>query len=379
MSIDEHEHCVNHIVQVAFKMQLLIRGVVTTTSMTHQTFPVNDNSRKGIAQQATTDILAQNIVVRGVPFISAESVRGLIRRAAGDVVFDILKAKKQKISRNLYLSLVRGAFSRRGLESGGATIDQLIRSYSHTFAGLFGGGAWMLRSAFRMEKDLLPILQSTIDLFPACVRAHAVDVRPADLLTLKVMAPRDDFARLPRQAQENVENLDAAYTEHMSTKVQQSAAKKEDASESKDDLDNFGMVECIIPGTPLYFGVRGDHLTEAQAGLLVTAVFLWCIRNGLGGGNARGRGTFAPSLSLEIDGKLVTSQLVIGDAPDLKLSDDPVVKLLVDAMKAALEVEAASESLNAVYPTEIRSKTDKPAKKGKKGETSPEEDHAAEA
>lgn len=349
-------------------MNIVIRGAVTTTSVTHQTFPVNDNSRKGIAQQATTDLLVQGVLLRRVPFVSAESVRGLIRRAASDVVFDVLKSKEQKISRNLYLSLVRGAFSRRGLESGGATIEQLIRAYSHTVAGLFGGGAWMLRSAFKMENDLLPILQPAAYLFPEAVRSHAIDVKPADLLTLKVMAPRDDFARLPRQAQEVVADLPAAYTEHMATKVQQSAAKKEDASEGKDDLDNFGMVECIIPGVPLFFGVRGDHLTDGQAGLLITAVLLWCARNGLGGGNARGRGTFKPSLALEIDGKRVTDQLVIGDAPDLRLSDDPAIRKLIEAMEASLDVDATPEVLGSVFPTEVRSKTDKAAKK-KKGDS----------
>jgi CRISPR type IV-associated protein Csf2 len=355
-------------------INVLIRGVVTTTALTHQSAPADRGQSKG--QCMKTGVIGQGGSVL-VPYITANSVRGLIRRAAGDVVLERLVKAKAHIPRNLYLSIVRGAYARTGVNAGGATYTQMLDAAHHTFAGLFGGGAFMYRSPLRFERDLLPILETTRGLFPLDVQPFAVDREPWQLIQKTMMAPRDDFARLPAMAREVVEDVEAAYTEHMLTKVQQNEVKAADETATKDDLDNFmGEIEHIIPGVPLFFGISATGVTESQAGLLIYALHRWANRNALGGASARGRGSFTPSLSLYIDGVQVTSNLLVGDAPLLSIADSPRIAELLKACDKALDVDATAASLESVYPTVVKEEKDKAKKKGKG--TKAEEPSAAE-
>jgi|GEM_PF-2606487 len=338
-------------------MNITIRGALHTTSFVHQTAPSGRGEAKGKCMK--TSVIGREGLVRNVPYVTANSVRGLIRRAAGDVIFDTLKSKNEKINRNLYLSIVRGSYARSGVNASGATYPQLIKAADHVFAGLFGGGAYMYRSTMRMDADLIPMVSELEPVFPRDVLHLIKDVPVWQLIESTMMAPRDDFARLPSIAREIVEDVEKAYTDHMMTKVEQREAKNvaKNAGEEavKDDLDNFmGDIECIVPGTPLYFSLSAQGVTEAQAGLLLKAVQAWANRNALGGGSARGRGAFKPALALTIDGDLITEHLLDGDAPNLHLSAHETISRLITALDEALTEDASQASLAAVYPSEIK-------------------------
>lgn len=342
-------------------MQLIIRGVATTTALTHQTAPES----KGL--QMKTQIQTPNGMLRGVPYITANSVRGLIRRAAATLVLEQLEKTHGFISKNLYLSIVRGSFGRTAINAGGLTFSQAVKSAQHPFAGLFGGGSFMLRSPWRLERDLIPVITSTAPLLPRSVQHAALScTRPEDLLAFSLMAPRDDFARLPEGARGVIADIEAAYADHMANKLAQSAAKKGDDSLSKDDLDNFAMTECIVPGVPLYLGMTTQDITPAQTGMLLSGLLIWARKNALGGGSARGHGSFIPNLSLTIDGKKITDDLLTGDAPELLLAD---CKEINDCLKACgddLEATVSAATLEYVYPSDAEKKEAKIKKlKGK--------------
>ncbi len=345
-------------------VQLVIRGVVTTASLVHQTSP----SEPGM--QIKTNVITSAGLVRGVPYITANSVRGMLRRAAADVLLERLAESKSRIHRSLYLSIVRGAYARTGVQAGGATIEQMLAASAHVFGGLFGGGGFMHHSNFDLKSDLLPVAQGTKDFMPADVQARAIDEDASKLLTMAVLAPRDDFATLPPMARAVVADLESSYSEHMATKVDQAAASKaakDSASEkvSKDDLNNFAMTECIIPGVPLYFNITTGSITEAQAGLLLQGVHRWANHNALGGGSARGRGSFVPSLALLIDGQHITENLLIGDAPLLTMAEHPRIEALVNACNSSLITDATPESLSVVYPIEVGKAKEKAKKAAK--------------
>jgi CRISPR type IV-associated protein Csf2 len=340
-------------------MQLLIRGAVTTAAHTHQTSPDSPGT------QLKTNVMTLTGLKRGVPYITANSVRGMIRRHAARVLFRVLIKAGATISRNLYLSIVRGSFARSGMQAGGATYTQMVAAAHNTFAGLFGGGAYMYRSLFRLESDLMPILFHNRALLPLSVQPFAIDAEPRDLTVAMPMAPRDDFARLPAEARDLVSNLPQSYNEHMATKAQQSAAKRADEAASTDNLDNYTITECIVPGVPLYFSISTDELTKAQAGLLLLAVASWANKNALGGGSARGRGSFVANLALSVDGELQTQNLLVGDAPSIKLAEHHLVAELVAACEAALPLDGTAQALGEAFPSEIPEKAPKSGK-GKK-------------
>lgn len=349
-------------------MKLIIQGTVTTTSHAHQSSP----DEKGM--HVKTNLGVNNGLVRGLPYITANSVRGMIRRAAAVHVLEEIAKRNGLISRNLYLSIVRGSFGRTKLEAGGASYSDAAASAKHVFAGLFGGGVYMFRSPWRITSDLFPVLECTKGILPALVYPQALIANPSEILAKTLMAPRDDFARLNEDARSVVEDVDQAYTEHMAKKQAQRLASASDATKSKDDLDNLALAECIIPGVPLYLGIQTDDITPAQAGMLLQALNTWVNRNALGGGSVRGRGSFVPQLSLWVDNKLCAGALFATSEVEYSLCRNDAI----DACLSAYSQEIAGnliESLQRAFPSEVADKPEKDAsgkkKAGKAGKSAP--------
>lgn len=354
-------------------MKLVIRGTVTTASHVHQTSP--DAKGKGI--HIRTNMAVNGALVRDIPYITANSVRGLIRRAAGDHVIECLAKRGIQISRNLYLSIYRGTFGRTALDAGGATCTEAAAAAKHVFAGLFGGGARMFRSPWRITRDLIPVLECTKATMPMRVHEQALAASPSEILVTTLMAPRDDFARLPQSARLSVADLDSEYTEHMAKKQaerQQNMGADGNEKESKDDLDNFATSQCIIAGVPLVFDIQTDDITEAQAGMLLTALHRWVNKNALGGGSVRGRGAFIPDLSLWVDGNKVVDPLFINEAPMLEFVAHPIIAACLHECAVELEDDLFAK-LNIAFPSntvaleeKLKKKADKAAAKSKSSE-----------
>ncbi len=342
-----------------------IRGVITLTAHTHQTSP--DGKTEGLTSQAKTSVISHapggNFLMPNIPYISMNSVRGLIRRAAGGVLMQELSRSKHRISRNLYLSIMRGSFSRTGINAGGASYQQLIAAQDNLFAGLWGGGSFMYESKVGGERDLFPMLECTKDLFPQRYQASCLNATPNQIIQKTLIASRDDFERLPKW--DVIENVEQAYEEHMASKFGANQAKRDQKTAAKadgvflkdseklktNDLNTFTQVEAIIPGVQLYFGMKVSDATDAQIGLLLAAIASWANRNALGGGAVRGRGSFTASLQLFQGGDVQVDQVLVGEAPDYTTSLG--VEPYIAAMRAELEAAAEPAALSAVYPTDV--------------------------
>lgn len=354
-------------------MKLVIRGTVTTASHVHQSSP----DTKGAHMR--TNLAANGVLVRDVPYITANSVRGLIRRGAGEHVIDCLVKDGVQISRNLYLSMFRGTFGRTAIDAGGATYTEAANAAKHVFAGLFGGGARMYRSPWRITRDLMPVLDCTKAGMSLVVHEQALAASPRDILVDTLMAPRDDFARLPQTARLSVADLEAEYTEHMAKKMEQRQAGKDGSEkESKDDLDNFAITQCIIPGVPLVFDIQTDDITPAQVGMLLNGLHVWVNKNALGGGSARGRGAFIPNLSLWLDGKKVADHLFTGEAPMLDFAQNDAITGCLSACARELEDDLLAK-LREAFPSETAAIQDKLKKKADKAAAKKTKEAAAEA
>lgn len=342
------------------RLSLAIRGVITLVAHAHQTSP--EKGKDGETVQLKTMVLTSTGPVE-IPYITANSVRGMVRRAAGEVLMEQLQRDDGQISRNLYLSVMRGAFSRTGLEAGGGSYQQLIAAQSHPFVGLFGGGAYMYTSKLRIERDLMPMIEPIAHVFPQQFQAECMKVEPWKLLNHILLASRDDFARLPKG--DFIEHAEEAYLEHMGAKMAGNQAKRAQRAQkaagealvgekaATTDLNGFNQVETIVPGTRLYFGATATDVTPGQAGLLLEAVRRWANRNAVGGGSARGRGAFTAALCLFVNGSRHGEHLLEGDSGDYALT--AAASPYTDALRAELAAGAARpEVLSAIYPTDIK-------------------------
>lgn len=361
-----------------------IRGVLTLTANTHQT---STEKKEGNTLQAKTNVVAyENGTPRlmfGVPYVSANSVRGMIRRACGDVLMEQISDMHGQIGRNLYLSIMRGGFARTGINAGGATYTQLVTAQDHMFVGLFGGGAFMYPAKARIDRDLFPMLKCIDTIFPMVDQLKCLDARPDQIISKTLIASKDDFARMPKL--DVIEDHEAAYLEHMTKKMDQQKASIEQKNQArsdgvfvnaddkvkKDDLNTFTEVEVIIPGTPMFFSFTLDDVTDAQIGLFLCGLQSWANRNALGGGSARGRGSFIASLRLEEGNEILAENVLLDGAPSFNLSDK--VDGFVQAMRADLEHAALPSTLGAIYPTEL---IEKPVKVKKTPKTAAKKDDA---
>lgn len=362
-----------------------IRGVITLTAHAHQTSP--DGAGEGVTPQMKTGLISGQKLIE-VPYITANSVRGMIRRAAGDILMREIQKAGEQISRNLYLSIKRGSYSRVGLNAGGATYPQLVAANDHIFAGLFGGGSYMYPSKLRVERDLFPMLEATKHIFPERYQSFCVNLSPNQLIKRLLIASRDDFARLPEGA--FIEDAEEAYIEHMAAKLGANQAKKAQKAEAKaegqyvskdekvktSDLNTFNQVEAIIAGTPMYFGVAARSVSDAQIGMLLAGIQSWANANALGGGSCRGRGSFKASLSMFSGNDVLIENLFTGDAGSYELSDS------ASHYSAALAKEiragaARAETLNAIFPSVVVMDGTEEEPKGKRGRK-PSKDGAQE-
>ena len=349
------------------RVKWTMRGTVTTNAFTQQMDP----DRKILS---TRMIGIDGQPVNDVPYITANSARGLLRRAASDVIYDeckrivdisyadasLVKLMNETgtplpgmISRDLWLSVCRGAYGRTVIAAGGSTFQQARATRDHLFAGIFGGGALIHESRFRFENSLFPMLRCVANIFPAEVHGSLIDATPRDIVADTIMAPRDDFMRMPKHS-EVIADFERDYNAHQATKIDQReaarAAKSEGGSASKDDLAGFNTIQAIIPGVPLYFSMAASQaITLGQLGLLITGLHSWVNRNALGGGSSRGFGSFTPDIKLTLNGSNDPIQLFHGSAPEVQLTDNEFVRECIQHMKN--ELAGAVQELATVYPS----------------------------
>ncbi|WP_186214761.1 type IV CRISPR-associated protein Csf2 [Burkholderia gladioli] len=345
-----------------------IRGAITLTSAAHQTAP----ERSGNHSPLISTFVKGETRNINLPIITANSVRGVLRRAAASRIAASLLERKVQIPRDLYLSISRGAFSRTGMKTGDATLKEMAAAAKHVHAGLFGGGARMFPSRLAMEDDLKPMVSETRDLFPpqfrglcmgsAILRGDNGEYLGSSLTTKALLTSRDDFAA--GRGIDVIENVESAYLEYIERNLETGAAKKAQKKAKQDDktlvirdedrakstnLAGFNTLDVIVPGTRLYFGLRLTSPTPAQLGMTLLAVQDWANQNAVGGGAARGRGRFAPALTLEADGKSIAEPLLDGWAPSYTLADLAIIADAVAAAQAEI-AQCTRESLLEVYP-----------------------------
>lgn len=353
-------------------MSYQIVGILTLTTHAHQSDPGGkEGNYSGTMKTWHFD---KELRRRHIPFITANSVRGLLRRAAAEQVLDTLN---KPVSRALFSILNRGAAGRSDIGAD-PSVNAMIEGSRNVFAGMFGGGPYMIHSRFSIG-PLIPVISWTQHYLHPALRSSAVpidnltykregEVIDAPLTTDIILTGKDDL--LMGRGQNHVENYQQSlqnWIEHVQggrdAKAAAKAAKKDGANKKSEeapaavkssDLQGFNFVEAMLPGTPLQFWLRTkEQTTPAQLGLLLIAVREWANANVVGGMSARGFGRFEAQLALyHGDTEVCSSIFRPGDhATAYRLS--PETDQFVQAAEAELKA-LTIETLEAVYPSNAK-------------------------
>lgn len=346
-----------------------ILGTITPTTHIHQSDPNRQGNR---TPTMTTYAWGPDRVRRQIPFVTANSIRGLLRRAAATVYLDALG---EPVTRETFHVLTTGKAGRHAIGDQPSP-QALTQGVRHPFAGLFGGGSYMLPSRYTMA-PLMPVIEWCAnllhpslrdDMIPAERLRYPVDEgqwRDIRLTTDLIQAPRDDVlaghgADYIKDYQASLEawinEVTAGRTAKASGKAKAEEARKRGERPAADDagkgadVQNFVLTEAILPGTPLQFSLRLKAAsTPAQIGLMLLAVRDWANRNQLGGGSARGFGRFEAQLAL-LDGDSVVAPSLFrldGHATAYELGEE--AKPFVQAARDELAVATLDDLLTA-YP-----------------------------
>lgn len=403
-----------------------IHGVVTLRSPAYQTSPDGSGNKSNTFMHT---VRGSDGISHRLPYISAASVRGLLRRAAAEYIWNHLRERfeatredRYQIVRETFQSVCRGSSGRKDMKPGAASLHEVLIGRRNVFSGLFGGGFYSHHGALHIDAPLTPLVMEAANSFqpryqgfctssayrrrdnkdadkadsasgdgtqaPADSKIEAAGKTPEKrslaLLQSYHLMPRDDFEAGGGIGV--IENHEQALADYMQAMADSKKARREQkeaelaarAAGERLDIDakdrvsvattkNMLEVVAIVPGTQLYFGLTLKSVTPAQLGLALLALRDWANANTLGGGSARGFGKFNISLSLEgANGVIVDSTLLQGQSPFYKLADHETVNHAVEQAHAEIALMDRA-SLEAVYPIAPAEKAKDDAKPKGKG------------
>lgn len=349
-----------------------IVGSLTLTSHARQTAP---DSGGGKSETIKTRIFDSAGNTHDIPFITSNSLRGLFRRRAAEIILNRLRAKNQLVPRQLFQILTRGAHRRDGVGMQG-NVEEMVAGARHVMAGLFGGGPTMVHSRYTIgalypmvgwcERMLHPRLRD--QMIPSeRLRAQNREGGWYDipLVTKIIMAPRDDL--LAGKGQEYIEDyqtsLGAWLEEVGAGRAAKAEAKKAAAAAPRGkkaaadsdgaksvDLSNFTEQEVMLPGTPLQFWLSmRQGYSDAQLGLMLMTVRDWANMNQLGGNSSQGFGRFNADLALYDGDTCVVDHIFQPGEHSITYSLSPKLDRYIKAAETELDAITVDE-LNSVFP-----------------------------
>lgn len=220
-----------------------------------------------------------------LPIYPANGFRGGLRRAAAARIVEFLSNKEGPVPGHLYLGLTCGASS-ASPDQTPKTVEEIIRARENVYMGLFGGGARLLSSMYRVS-DMLPVLQVTIEtgvvpefLTELVLPKFQKEGEPArhassrDVLSERTSIRVDDLYRVirPEEIKAYVKNPLETVAAHQDGVLANREGRKSEG-DTKTDVSNMMGIEMIAPGVPFFFCIDLDKdISQGQIGMLLLAL-----------------------------------------------------------------------------------------------------------
>jgi CRISPR type IV-associated protein Csf2 len=238
----------------------------------------------------------EKVFNRSLPYIPGNSLRGMLRRAAAEDLFEALKARGEKIDLDLYHVMLCGAVSASPEKA--ATITEALESGKNPFASLFGGGPKFLWSRLSVG-NAFAITPETLKagLVPERLAAESAAARRVSAVVIETKV--DDIMRGQRSVPSVIENAEQEIQKWIAL-LDDSRAKKNSGEDSKKvGIAGIHSKEVVIPGTRLH----AEHILdtsfagEATLGGFIAALVRVANDQRLGGGARAGCGRFVLNAS----------------------------------------------------------------------------------
>ena len=291
-----------------------------------------------------------------VPIVTANSLRGQLRRFAAARIEKHLIENKEQISLAAHHVLTCGAAT--GSPAGGTPSVSLAQEWASSgYFGLFGGGPYLMRSGVKVDNLWLKC-RTTVEAgtVPPDVEAQMVEAWQST--QVQMFKRMDDVMTFKDEVGMNVvDRYEEAIDEWFGLRAD-SQAKKKSAKENKEvkekgnsnKLDTWSFMEVVVPGSKFFLDVSTDSAftNESHIGLLIRCLEDLVTKQGLGGWTRNGFGRFIADLTFEARdaaGQTVKGSLFRYDEATRThiLSDDPVITRALTAWEDELETMTAAD------------------------------------
>lgn len=347
----------------------VIDVILTLTSPMHVAFPDNQIKLKGEGGKKLSQTTKKPVIDKGraeyVPFFPANGLRGGLRRKAASYVMGHLCEKESTISSSLYLGLSCGASS-GSPDQTALSVEEILRAKRNVYMGLFGGGARLIASAYRVS-DINPVIDLT-------VKTHMVPDYCRELVTARkttgnepeflssweltkngTMSPiRIDDVYLVKDGasiQRYMTNPVESVARHQELVGLNRAARTESEGTVKvvkEDVANMMAIETVATGTPMHFRITlAPDATEAQIGMMLYALTDLIRENSLGGMGRIDCGRFrVDTIKIQLGSSLANESIDIADCQEgaeFSLPDTAMITHLLEAADAGLSALTVAE------------------------------------
>jgi CRISPR type IV-associated protein Csf2 len=269
--------------------------VLSLTSPLYVAFPDNQD-KENISRTTKTPFMVDGRV-QYVPIYPANGFRGGLRRKAAYRLGNHFKANEGPIPGDLYLGLSCGASS-GSPDQTALSVEEILRARENVYMGLFGGGARLHQSMYRVS-DLLPIIDTTIragavpefcreKIQAKASRESAVGPEyagPWELLGSRTSIRVDDLYRVmnPAEIANTVADPIQSVARYQAAVLANKKGRKDD-DEAKSDVANMMGIETIAAGVPFHFRIDLDVAADdAKLGLLLLCLSDLFSENAFGG------------------------------------------------------------------------------------------------
>lgn len=269
--------------------------VLSLASPLYVAYPDNQDKSANISRTTKTPLMADGRM-QYLPCYPANGFRGGLRRKAMSRLVSHFKANEGAISGDLYLGLSCGANSGSPDQSP-LSIEEILRARDNVYMGLFGGGARLHSSMYRVS-DMLPILQATVS--AGAVPAYCLDkvqakppkegsVGPEYIKAWELTGSRtsirvDDLFRVtnPQEIVDGVNDAIGIVGKHQGAVLANREGRKE--GDGKSDVANMMGIETVAAGVPFHFRIDLDNAAdEAKLGLILLGLSDLFQENAFGG------------------------------------------------------------------------------------------------
>lgn len=341
-----------------------ITGIVQLTRPLHCATPDRENARSSSETPTAFQRIHTRKGVDTVPYFPGNDLRGRLRRKAAALVLDHITVAG-KVKTDLYAGLTCGAVG--ATVDSVVTVEEALRARNDVYMGLFGGGARLLRSRYRVA-DLLPVLASTVE--AGCVpSAYGQDdernwlpmnkertgpLAGVELIDRVNFFRVDDLFRVvrPDELGRYVENAAEAVAEQQAQTLISQMRRKDDKAKArsgeirfsevagKADVGNMLSFQVIPAGTRMYFQLDfADDVTDAHVGLMLLALRALVREQALGGWIRAGLGQFTAELTMDREGNAYpvfaekNHSSAAGADADLAPAVEPFVKAAEEGLR----------------------------------------------